>query len=374
HALHRSGELPAPPDLPRRVLGRPPFTPRRSARAGRRTGPPVRRTWAVAGAAASVAAVVLGMAVFGGTAGPNGTIDGSAGSAPPAATSAAGASGAATTPGATTTSPTTPVLLPRGEYQAWSTQTVPCAGVAPVNDAEQQLLRPGVAAASVVVCDTAEKERAGDGVWLMAGERELTAAQTTALTAALTVADVPVDPAGVCDAMAVVVPDFALILEDGRTVRPGVPGDGCHPSRDVASILAPPTDPGARATTPVEQLRSQAMVDAGCDPASTPYADPFSSGGTGSTGSRPKPPAAASVCRYSVTGDSPQTRSADLASLGSPGRKELAAALDPLLDAQVKPAPACTAAEAAFAPADTGWLTVVTPVAGEGKATSEVVL
>jgi len=267
-------------------------------------------------------------------------------------------------------------LLPPGNYQAWSTQTVPCGGIPAVADTDQQLLRPGVGVASAVVCDTTEKERPGDGVWLMAGERELTAAQATALAAALTVADVPADPAGVCDAMGVLVPDFALVLADGRTVRPGVPGDGCHPSRDVAAILAPTGGSPVSMTTPIKQLRSQAMVDTGCDPASTPYWDPFSSGGTGSAGSRPTPPVSASVCRYSVAGDSPESLRAALVALGTPSRQKLAAALRPLIAAQVKPAAGCRSAESTFAHADTGWLTVVTPVGNDsdGKSSSSVVL
>jgi hypothetical protein len=383
-ALQIAADLPVPPDLPRRVLDRPRLQGTRSARVRRPIGPPVRRTWAVAGAAASVAAVVLGVAVFGGTAQPGAPTGGATGIAQPAAASNSTASNstvsdgrsvgavgpAETTGGTTTTTPTSPVLLPRGNYQAWSTQTVPCAGIPAVADASQQLLRPGVAVATAVVCDTAEKVRPGDGVWLMAGERDLTATRTAALTAALTAADVPVDPAGVCDAMGVLVPDFALVLADGRTVRPGVPGDGCHPSRDVAAILAPVGDSQISATTPIKQLRSQAMVDAGCDPAPTPYWDPFSSGGTGSVGARPKAPEAGAVCRYNVTGDSPENRTAVLAALGTPSAAELAKALQPVLTAQVKPAKACTSPEGAFVPAEGGWLTVVTPAGDDPNVTS----
>src|SRR6478752_404424 len=84
HALHVAAELPAPPDLPRRLLDRPQFKGARTVRSGRRTGPPARRTWAVAAAAASVAAVVLGVAVFGGTARRTGSIHGADGNAQPA--------------------------------------------------------------------------------------------------------------------------------------------------------------------------------------------------------------------------------------------------------------------------------------------------
>src|SRR4051795_13420726 len=121
-ALHVAAELPAPPDLPRRVLDRPQFKGARTARSGRRTAPPVRRTWAVAGAAASVAAVVLGVAVFGGTAQRTGPIDSAVGGAQPATAATAGTSVAAgptpETPSGKTTTAGSPVLLPPGNYRA----------------------------------------------------------------------------------------------------------------------------------------------------------------------------------------------------------------------------------------------------------------
>ncbi len=287
-----------------------PFKRARTARSGRRTAPPVRRTWAVAGAAVSVAAVVLGVAVFGGTQRP-GVVDGAVGaqSATAATAGTSVAAGPRPKPAATQRQPHPyrRCCCHPGTIRPGARRRSPAGAFARSRDTEQQLLRPGVGAATAVVCDTTEKERPGDGVWLMAGERELTAAQATALAAALTVADVPADPAGVCDAMGVLVPDFALVLADGRTVRPGVPGDGCHPSRDVAAILAPTGGSPVPMTTPIEQLRSQAMVDTGCDPASTPYCGPVLVGGNGFAGSRPKPPVSASVCRYSVAGDSPES-------------------------------------------------------------------
>ncbi len=44
-----------------------------------------------------------------------------------------------------------------------------------------------------------------------------------------------------------------------------------------------------------------------------------------------------------------------------------------MIAARIKPAAACTSAGSTFAPADTGWLTVVTPVGDDGKSTDAVV-
>jgi hypothetical protein len=380
--LTTAADLPAPDDLATRVLERPEFKPATTRTSRWFTGSgPTRRTWAVAGAAASVAAVMLGVAVFGGSARPDSPQAGPAAGASSATTSSPAKAASSVPPTSASPSTTTTLgaaLLPKGNYQAWSSQTVPCGGVPAVPDAEQQLLSPDVVVAGAAVCTTTEKQIPGDGVWLLAGERELTAVQTAALVDALTADNVPVDPAGVCDAMAILVPDFAVVLADGRTVRPGVPGDGCHPSRQVAAVLASAAESAGEPTTKVRQLRTQAMVDAGCDPAASPYWDPFSSGGTGAQGGdRPQAPKTASVCRYDATGDSPETRAATLTALGTPSAAKLKTALNQVLTAQVKPAGACTSAEHSFDPAADGWLTVVTTPAEKeaaDKGSMELVL
>ncbi len=119
------------------------------------------------------------------------------------------------------------------------------------------------------------------------------------------------------------------------------------------------------------------MVDSGCSPADR-YVDPFSSNGSGESGTRPKTPkGTVSVCRYTVAAGDPTTDPAagvaTLDGLGSTPGARLAA----VLGAQIKPPTACSAPEAAAAPAVDGWLTVVAPPTApisETEATGGTVL
>ena len=371
-SLKAAADVPVPGDLSARVLDRPALQGGRRSTSAVRT----RRIWSVVGVAAAVAAVAIGVTAVNtssrddapsAAAGATSSSDGSASAGSPAKSSAGSPSA---------TEALVDPTLPRGDYQPWSQQLVPCGGIDPVDNADQALLNPEVGVAGAVVCDTTEQPVDGDGVWLLAGERELAPAQVTALVEALTAENVPIDPAAMCTADYVSIPDFALVLDDGRVVRPGVPGDGCHPSRDAAAILAPTGD--VVATTQVRQLRTQAMVDAGCDPAGPTFWDPFSSGGTGAQGERPQAPTSGgSVCLYESSGDSPENMSAELVALGTPAAADLTKALNDVLDAQVKPGPGCASAENAYLPAEAGWLTVVAPAAdgeAEAKGSNEIVL
>ena len=78
-------------------------------------------------------------------------------------------------------------------------------------------LKPRDSAASLAgatVCGTGTQLLPGDGIWTLAGHRALTAAQTAALVTALSARNVPLDPAAICTAQAVLVPDFTLTLAD----------------------------------------------------------------------------------------------------------------------------------------------------------------
>ncbi|GAA2608988.1 hypothetical protein GCM10010399_44770 [Dactylosporangium fulvum] len=82
--------------------------------------------------------------------------------------------------------------------------------------------------AAVVVCDAPTagpglEERRGTGI--------------AELVRALRLPDEPLD-GGVCPAVAVVVPWFALLAADGSWLRPGVPADGCGmPRAEVREAL-----------------------------------------------------------------------------------------------------------------------------------------
>ena len=209
-----------------------------------------------------------------------------------------------------------------------------------------------------MVCDTGTRYVPGDGIWTVAGARTLTPTQVDALAKALATTNVPIDPAAMCTANAVLIPDFTLTLADGDRVRPGVPGDGCHPVAAVADALA--GTPGIL-DDQVRQVSSQEMVDSGCAPADR-YFDPFSGNGSGEPGTRPAAPkGTVSVCRYTVAAGDPTTDptagGATLDGLGSTAGSRLGT----VLGAQIKPGKTCSAPEAATAPAADGWLTVVRP-------------
>jgi hypothetical protein len=356
-ALATAADRPAPADLTARVLDRPEFGRRKAL-----SQSPARR-WAVIGvAAAAVGALAIGITVVN-----NATRTPSSGLAGPGASTAQSAAVANDTATVTTVVPQVDPLLPRGDYQAWAHQAVPCDGADPVPDTTQQLLSPKAEVVGAVVCGSGNEPVDGDGLWLSAGHHELTAAQTAALVKALTVKNVKIDPAAMCTMQLIAVPDFTLVLADGSRVRPGVPGDGCHPSAAAADILATGAD--GPFTDHVRQTWTPAMMVAGCEPGGDSY-DPFT-GMIGTTAERPATPKGAlSVCLFNsnITADNP-AGVATLTSLGSTTR----AAVDLALDALVKPSKQCTSDDAAATPA-AGWLTVIVkPAKADGSSPSPTV-
>ena len=157
-SLTLAADVPPPPDLPQRVLANP-----RVRRRAALTESPARRWTVIAVAAAAVAGVVIGVTMIGAAARPDrpATVAAPVPTPPttPTPTSA---------PSLATVAAVAP-LLPRGSYQPWSDQTVPCDGAAAVPSAEQQLLNPEADVTGAVVCDTGTRYVPGDGIWTVAG-------------------------------------------------------------------------------------------------------------------------------------------------------------------------------------------------------------
>lgn len=168
-----------------------------------------------------------------------------------------------------------------------------------------QLLPKSSTVVAAVMCVEKQKYLAGQGMWTYREVLPLPAAKIPTLVAALTAPDVKLSGNVACTASLALLPSFVVTLADGSRVRPGVPGDGCHPRMDaitafgdIASIT-PRTE--ARTTSVLGDLQTTTSC---ADTAKSPAV--WMGATSGSTrAARPvlPPSGSVSVCFYRATGD-----------------------------------------------------------------------
>lgn len=110
-----------------------------------------------------------------------------------------------------------------------------CDGVA--GPPTLSLLPPDAVITDVVVCEVPWGPVSGDGGAEGGTVRRLAADRIPALHAALTLPDES-GAGNTCTAIGIVVPAFTVTLADGSRLRPGIPGDGCHPRAEALAALS----------------------------------------------------------------------------------------------------------------------------------------
>jgi hypothetical protein len=195
-------------------------------------------------------------------------------------------------------------LLPKGDYRPKDQQQAgECDGVAPVAPEDLRLLNPRATVTAAVICTSGYANKPGDGRWLVRKVIDVPAGGIPALVAALSRPDVA-DVSGACSAMAVLVADFVVTLSDGSRIRPGVPGDGCHPSDAALAALGSAAARPVRTSIPISQVATQQEVTSGCGAeAKSPAIWLDAGGGTKNPADRPVGSALpatgqVAVCRY----------------------------------------------------------------------------
>ena len=186
-------------------------------------------------------------------------------------------------------------------YQASdSQQQGTCDGVpAPKN---LSLLPGTVKVSTAVVCSSSTKYVTGQGIWTYSVISELAPAKIGTLVDGLHETDVHADDNTPCSASLLIVPPFVLTLSDGSRIRPGVPGDGCHPKLDA--IAAFESNTVVIKQTRTTRVYTDAETTSGCGPnAKSPLI--WADATQGSLKSLPALPASGSIsiCRYHGTAD-----------------------------------------------------------------------
>lgn len=345
------------------------MTTQHERRGGLRPRPPrtalVTRTSLVA--AAAVAALVLGACgVPGAMPGAVQPTSGTGTSQVTAAETPASTSPAGDTDPATATSsqpaPTASPLVQDDGYVAKdSQQSTDCDGLPAVPMDQLRRLRAGTEIASAVVCTTTTQRLPGKGLWEMNLTISVPENKLPALVEALTEPEVPPVANGACTAMLVMVPSFVLTLPDGTRIRPGVPGNMCHPLQgplDVIGALIENAGPADTRATPSKQVATELEAASGCyGGANSP--DIWQQASGSAEPAAPPDKGNLSVCRYRPDAGSPE--SGTLAAAGVVPAATLAGYLTPGALTDTCPAPA------ADAPDHGGWLTVVTTPAQDAS-------
>lgn len=263
-------------------------------------------------------------------------------------------------------------LLPRGDFQPVDEQQAgECDGVPAVPAEELTLLNPAAQLVAGVVCRVDEQYVPGDGIWTARQTVAIPADRLAGLRDVLTAPDIPIDPAAICTAILIEVPDFVLTVADGTRVRPAVPGDGCHAAQPAVDALEQTTGEPGRTGELLARVVPDAVVTLGCWPDSARPVDPasvvpFAPGGPAAS-SAPAPeiapstvsataeeqPARVSLCRYGSEATA-ATETAPLTGIGTIP----AAEADEFLAATLTSASGC-ALESDSPPAAGGWLALV---------------
>ena len=197
-----------------------------------------------------------------------------------------------------------------------------------------QLLSKDATVVSGVVCPINLQGSQQNGLQQVESVVPIPPGDLTRLVAALRLTDHS-GGSHACNTYLVAVPDFVLTLADGGTVRPGVPGDGCHPRKEVLDALAAIATAPAASTTPVSQVASPQEWETGCWGEAKPPAIWFN-GFAETTGWRLPSSGATAVCRYSPdeaipTGAAEPGVTGHLAATGTPSASALDATLRPSL-------------------------------------------
>jgi len=100
------------------------------------------------------------------------------------------------------------------------------------------------------MCVDTQKYVAGHGMWTYRQVLPLPAANIPALVAGLTKPDVKLGN----DAVGYVIPPFVVTLTDGTRLRPRLPSDGCHPSKEALTAL------DAGTTAPLTESRTKQVL------------------------------------------------------------------------------------------------------------------
>jgi len=215
------------------------------------------------------------------------------------ATATATATVTAPAPASATYSPT-----PRATYPATDEgQPLSCDGVP--RPASWPLLPPSATVVAAVMCVDKQKYVAGQGMWTYRQVLPLPAANIPALVAGLTKPDVKLGNDAICDAVLIGAPPFVVTLADGTKLRPRLPSDGCHPSKEAltaldAGTIAPLTE------SRTKQVLGQVQTTTNCgDGAKSPAIWIGASNGRAGKGGQPTLPSSGSVsvCYYRATAD-----------------------------------------------------------------------
>lgn len=180
-------------------------------------------------------------------------------------------------------------------------QSGQCDGVP--RPATLSLIAKSANVTGAVACEDVEKYVQHQGLWNVTVVRQVPPAQIPALVAGLTLPDEPAT-GGACTAILIVVGSFVLTLADGSRIRPGVPGDGCHPRQAALAALDGLSGFPIKSQTRTVRVRTDLEVTTNCgstakspaiwlDATKTEHARSIALPRTGSI----------SVCRYRGTAD-----------------------------------------------------------------------
>lgn len=192
-----------------------------------------------------------------------------------------------------------------GGYQPRDEQQVDaCDGIAAPARSGLKLLDPKAKVASAVVCGSITKYVAGHGFWSFSTVTSVLPSRIPALVAGLTQPDADRSADGGCTAMLITVPGFVLTLADGSRIRPGVPGDGCHPSREALAVISGAGGNGRVRERRERQVITELEASSNCGSGAKSPAV-WSDRGTPTPGRIPALPTSGSlsICRYHGTGD-----------------------------------------------------------------------
>lgn len=250
------------------------------------------------------------------------------------------------------------------EYHALDTQQdLPCGGLPAVPVGDLRLLPENARVTAAVVCRQDVVIRPGSGQWEAITTSQVRADHLPQLVAALTDSD-DRPGNGSCTAVMIVIPSFTLTLADGSKLRPGVPGNGCHPKTAVSDTLVPDGTP--KQVEYLRFVRSQQAIDAGCDSfASQPGAWLPTRGFPAA----PKP-TNFSLCRYRTV--TAEDKAGPLTAIGKAPAAEVAALWT---TAGTTPSSGCQPSGETFAAPPEGWMVIAptpsTPADGTASEVSE---
>lgn len=183
---------------------------------------------------------------------------------------------------------------PSDEQQKGSCDGLPAPG--PLH-----LLPQSSIVVAAVLCIDTRRYVEGQGIWDFRQVLPLPAAKIPALVAGLTLQDVPAGGDSACTANLIVVPSFVVTLADGSRLRPGVPGDGCHPRMDALTAFGDPVALKPRSESRTTQVLGDVQTRTNCSDGAKSPAIWMSGSDVESGPGRPvrlPPSGSVSICYY----------------------------------------------------------------------------